>query len=116
MQHEVKKISRIVDELTTFFLKEDTNEVEFKIKKEIDKTTIEIIDVQTHFDENDIDEIRQVLNVQRQIEIETYYWQLAGETDLGEELLLIGTMVDEAIVEKIDGNLSIKLVRKIINN
>jgi len=114
MQHEVKKISRIVDELTTFFLKEDTDEVGFRIKKSPDKTVIELVDYNTHFNEESINEIREVLNVQRQIEIEAYYWQLAGETDLGEELLLIGTMVDEAIVEKVDGNLNIKLIRNIM--
>ena len=114
MQHEVKKISRIVDELTTFFLKEDTNEVEFKIKKDKNESIIEIIDYNTHFDQESIDRIREVLNVQRQMEIETYYWQLAGEADEGEELLLIGAMIDEAIVEKKDGNLKIKLIRKVI--
>lgn len=114
MQHEVKKLSRIVDELTTFFLKEDTNEVDFKIKKEKGKTIIQLIDYNTHFDEEAINDIREVLNIQRQIEIETYYWQLAGETDLGEELLLIGAMVDEAIVEKKSGNLEITLIRNII--
>lgn len=115
MQHEVKKISRIVDELTTFFLKEDTNEIEFKIKREIDRTIIDIVDYNTHFDEDSIREISEILNVQRQIEIEAYYWQLAGETDSGEELLLIGTMIDQAIVKKENGNLIIKLIRKIIS-
>jgi hypothetical protein len=111
MRHETKKISRIVDELTTLFLKKDTNEVDFKIKKEPDQTVIEIIDYRTHFEDAYIEQLRETLNIQRQWEIEEYYWQLTGETDYDEELCLVGVMIDEAIVEKRDGNLYMRLVR-----
>ncbi|MDF2613064.1 MAG: uncharacterized protein K0S71_850 [Clostridia bacterium] len=111
MKHETKKISRIVDELTTLFLKQDTDEVDFKIKREPHQTTIKMIDYRTHFDDEYIDELRQQLSIVRQWEIEEYYWQLTGETDCDDELTLIGAMVDKAIVEKKDGNLYIELIR-----
>ncbi|WP_069998032.1 hypothetical protein [Cellulosilyticum sp. I15G10I2] len=111
MRHETKKISRIVDELATLFLKKDTNEVDFKIKREPHQTIIEIIDYRTHFDEVYINQLRETLNIQRQWEIEEYYWQLTGETDYDEELTLVGAMIDEATVEKKDGNLYMKLIR-----
>lgn len=113
MHHEVKKISKIVDELMTFFLKEDTNEVDFNIKREADKSIISITDYNTRFDDESIQQISETLNVQRQLEIEAYYWQLCGETDSDDELLLVGAMVDEAKVEKTNGNLVIKLIRHI---
>lgn len=100
MRHETKKICRIVDELTTLFLKEDTNEVDFKIKKDTDKAVISIVDYGTHFSEEDVRYFREMLGVQRQCEIEEYYWQLAGETDDEEELTLVGAMIDEVKIER----------------
>lgn len=111
MKHETKKISRIVDEIMTLLLKEDTNEVEFKIKRDRDKTTINIIDYGTHFDSACIEQFERTLNAQRQGEVEEYYWQLAGENDCDEELILVGAMIDEAKVEKKEGNLYFELIR-----
>ncbi|GAU77804.1 hypothetical protein [Fusibacter sp. 3D3] len=111
MRHETKKICRIVDELTTLFLREDTNEVDFKIKKEQDRTLIQITDYETHLSDEEIAHLKETLNAQRQYEIEEYYWQLAGETDDEAELTLVGAMIDAATVEKRAGNLYIELVR-----
>lgn len=111
MRHEVKKICKIVDELTTILLKEDTDEVDFKIKKEIDRTIISIVDYRTRYTKADVDELMECFNVQRQHEVEEYYWQLVGESDDDSELTVIGTMVDEATVELKDGNLYMTLVR-----
>lgn len=111
MRHEVKKISRIVDELTTLFLREDTNEVSFHIKTGKDKAVITIVDYATRFEDAYIQHLSDTLNTQRQAEIEEYYWQLAGETDEGDELTLISAMIDTAIIEKRDGNLYIELIR-----
>lgn len=111
MRHETKKICRIVDELTTLFLKEDTNEVDFKIKREEKRTIIKITDYRTKFSDSDIYYLSEMLSLQRQSEIEEYYWQLAGETDDEEELTLIGAMIDEAKIEKRDFNLYIELIR-----
>lgn len=111
MRHEIKKISRIVDELTTLFLKEDTNEVDFSIKRLKDHTVIRIVDHGTHFDDAYIEQLGEIFNSQRQCEVEEYYWQLCGEVDCDEELTLIGNMIDKATVEKIDGDLHLELIR-----
>ena len=111
MRHEIKKVSRIVDELTTLFLREDTDEVDFKIKTYPDKAVIHIVDYGTHYDEDYIEHFAETLNLQRQSEIEEYYWQLAGEADESDELTLISAMIDSAIVEKRDGNLYLELIR-----
>lgn len=111
MRHEIKKISRIVDELTTLFLKEDTNEVDFSIKRLEDYTVIKIRDHGTHFEDDYIDQLREVFNTQRQCEVEEYYWQLCGEVESDDELTLIGCMIDKAIVEKRDGDLYLELIR-----
>ncbi len=112
MRHEIKKICRIVDELTTMFLCHDTDEVDFKIITQPDCAIIKIVDYNTRYDDEDISHLRTLLNCQRQNEIEEYYWQLAGETDEDDELTLIGAMIDSAVVEKRDGNLYLDLIRK----
>lgn len=114
MRHEVKKICRIVDELTTLFLRDDTNEVDFKIKRTGNTSIITIVDYNTHFDDAYVRHLKEMLSGQRQAEIEEYYWQLAGETDEGDELTLISSMIDSAEVEKRDGNLYITLTRSAI--
>lgn len=111
MKHEVKKISRIVDELTTFLLSKDTNHVDFSIKKDDQKTIIEIVDYDTHFTEEFIEQLRNTLNIQRQKEVEEYYWRLAGQTDCDDEMTLVGTMVDEAKIDIVDGNLCMRIIR-----
>lgn len=111
MRHEIKKISRIVDELTTLFLKEDTNEVDFSIKRFKDHTSIKIVDYGTQFTDAYINQLREIFNTQRQHEVEEYYWQLCGEVDDDEELTLIGCMIDKATLEKREGNLYIELIR-----
>lgn len=111
MRHEIKKICRIVDELTTVLLKEDTDEVDFKIKKENDRTIISIVDYQTRYTQENVNELMACLNVQRQHEVEEYYWQLVGETDDDSEMMIIGTMIDEAKVSLKDGNLYMELIR-----
>ncbi|OPL07656.1 MAG: hypothetical protein AVO33_04190 [delta proteobacterium ML8_F1] len=112
MKHEIKKISRIVDELTTLFLKEDTNEVDFSIKILPEQTRITISAHATHFTEADVEQLKNILGAQRQYEVEEYYWQLAGECDdIDHELTLVGAMVDEATVEIKEGSLFIELIR-----
>jgi hypothetical protein len=111
MRHEKKKLCKIVDELTTLFLREDTNEVDFKIITESDRSIVRIVDYNTKYSEDFINHFEKMLNNQRQSEIEEYYWQLAGENDDDDELTLISAMIDSATVEKRDGNLYIELVR-----
>lgn len=112
MRHEIKKVCKIVDELTTFFLCEDTNEVDFKVISNPDHTIIRIVDYNTHFPDSYIDYLRVTFNSQRQTEIEEYYWTLAGNNDEENEMTLVGAMIDSATIEKRDGNLYLELIRK----
>ncbi len=114
MRHEIKKVCRIVDELTTLLLSKDTNEVDFKIVTQPDRSIINIVDYNTRFEDAYIDHLRLTLNRQRQTEIEEYYWQLTGETDSDDEITLVGAMIDTATIEKRDGNLYIQLIRLVI--
>jgi len=113
MRHEIKKVSKIVDELMTLLLREDTDEVDFKVKKEQDHYKIVVTDYNTKFTQAEAKEFEEYFNVQRQHEYEEYFWQLVGESDCDVELTMIGAMVDEAIVELRGNDLYMEIIRKI---
>ncbi|QUI25148.1 hypothetical protein HZI73_23890 [Vallitalea pronyensis] len=111
MQHEIKKITRIVDEMLTMFMMTGTHEMDVRIQKEQDKTSIYFTQYGSTFDDDYIEQLENNLNIQRQCEVEGYYWQLTGENDMDEQLFLVGAMIDQVIIEKEEGKLSIELVR-----
>ncbi len=112
MQHEVKKVTLIINELVTMMLQNGSEDVDVKIKRDGDTTAITVVQHPCSFDEEFLTNLQYSLNTQRQSEVEGYYWQLCGDDDTGDELFLVGAMVDEATVEVVDGDLRIHLVRK----
>lgn len=116
MRHEAKKIAQIVSEILTLFLLNGAENIDIKVNTKItaDGQNTEIILIQYECDYEDefIQKIKYNLNTQRQYEIEGYYWQLVGEDDSGDELHLVGAMVDKANVTKKGKNLHIQLLRK----
>lgn len=113
MQSEIKKITRIIDEITYVLMKNGSKDIDVKIKRSKDLSTIYIVDYDTKYSNEDIDELNEVLNIQRQYEIEGYYWELVGEDNDGDELFLVGSMIDKAEVKKIGENLYIKMDRSL---
>ena len=113
MHNEIQKTTKIIDEFTSLLIKKGTTEIDVKIKKEDDVTTIFITDYNTSMNEEDINNLNEFLNIQRQSEVEEYYWGLMGETSDEDELFLIGSMLDSATLELKDNNLYIKLIRKL---
>ncbi len=111
MKHEIKKICKIVDEMTTLLLRDDTDTVDIKINRMKDRTVISIVDYNTKYTQKDADLLIECFNVQRQREVEEYYWQLVGEADNDSELTIIGIMVDSSTIELKDNNMYIELVR-----
>ena len=85
MQNEVKKITRLVDEVTSLLMRSGSND--------------------------EISSLNDVLNIQRQCEVEEFYWELMGDDSHEDELFLVGSMVDKATVNKIDKDLHIVMYR-----
>lgn len=112
MQHESKKIALIVNELVTMLLLNSNGNIEVDIKRSDEATEIAIIQHQCSYDEDFIQMLRYSLNVQRQTEVEGYYWQLVGDDDDCDELSLVGTMIDQAVVELKGQDLWIDIIRK----
>lgn len=117
MQHEAKKIAQIVNEILTMLLLNGAEHMEIKVNtKESAKgqsTEIVLIQHDCDYDDEFIEKINYNLNTQRQYEIEGYYWHLVGEDDTGDELHLVGAMVDKAHVVRKGRDLYIQLLRKV---
>ena len=111
MKHEIKKISKILDELVTFCFKHGTNNMNISVENGETFFKIKIHTDNIDCDNKRVKLLKDLLNMPRQTEIEEYYWELAGENDHDTELSLVGMMVDEAEVEFQDTALTITLYR-----
>ena len=113
MLHEEKKLAKIVEELTVFFFGIGGNDMSSSIKR-VGQTAIISFksNYAPHFSEK-LDSMKECLEGQKNDGMEDIYWELVGSGDPGEgsQLLLIGMMVDEAIIEKQDDYVLIQLVR-----
>jgi len=112
MKHEEKKVAVIIDEIITLLLLEGAEEIDVNIKREANVSKVEIIHRNCQLKSEFIEKIRNSLDVQRQNEVEGYYWQLVGDDHNGDELYLVGAMIDNAQVEMIDKDLTIRFSRK----
>ncbi|MFV0499298.1 MAG: hypothetical protein ACK5NF_04605 [Bacilli bacterium] len=111
MNHFDKKIGKIIDELTTYLLKKNCNNIDISIKK-----SEEEVHLIFNFDficSKLIDMLEETLSQERDESMEEYGWELLGENDCSGELNLIGMCIDDLNVE-IDGNHArIELIRKL---
>lgn len=111
MKHEMKKVSKIIDEMTTYGLKNGAEDIEIKIKNTPDYFKLQFVFKKIHISASDYGELIKALKVPRQMEIEEYCWELAGENDLDLGTNLIGTMTDEVKIEQEEDSLMIELFR-----
>lgn len=113
MLHEEKKLVKIVEELTVFFFGIGGNDMSSSIKR-VGQTAV--ISFKSNYDINFSDKLKSMqecLDGQRNDGMEDIYWELVGSGDPGEssQLLLIGMMVDEVMIEKQEDYVLIQLVR-----
>lgn len=112
MKNEIIKVTKIVDELIDFYFVNSAKKVNISVEETKDSFIIEIESDNIRCDEEKIQNFKDLIDIQRQREMEEYYWQLAGTSLDGEEYNLIGMMVDESIVEYNCPRLKITLIRK----
>ncbi len=62
--------------------------------------------------DGEVARMRDTLNIPRQRDMEQNYWNVSGGEETGDELLLVGVMVDEAQVRYEEGRLCVELVRR----
>ena len=112
MRHEVKKIAKMIDEITTFFLEHHAKSLDIKITNLSDREIIRVEAVELDDVAVCVEDLQRCLSYPRECEMEEYYWELAGETEGSEELSLVGTMIDEATVGYEKDRVVLELMRK----
>ena len=111
MKHNKKRISKIVDELINYLFSIGATDININIQERSEEYKIIITSNYKEGKDNKINKLIKALNAPKIEEIEEYYWELAGESDVGSELHLIGMMVDKAEVSVIDQVLKLDISR-----
>lgn len=112
MKHKFEKNLRIINEMMTYMYKLGTKNININYKEENSLTIFNITGNIESIPEKKLSDLKEKLNTDRIHEIEEYYWHLGGESEIGEELSLIGMMIDDANISFEDNVLSIVIHRK----
>jgi len=112
MIESIKKITKIVDEITTYFMIHNSKEIDVKIVDSEEHTLIVFNVKNIDIIREEIDALEYSLSIPRQSDVEEYYWQLNGSGETEIELDVIGMMIDTYTLKLNDNNLTLELYRK----
>lgn len=115
MLHEERKISKIIEELTVYFLAIGADTVQSSIKIEGTQAVISFrANYQPEYAKR-LESMEKCLKEQKNDYVEGIYWELAGSGNPGEssQLLLVGMMIDRAEIEREEGAVSLKLYKEL---
>ncbi len=114
MKHEIKKVMKLADEVMTLCMfKYEAEEVDLSIRLTDGAYRLHFRFPGAMLTAEDLASLKKNLDIERNPELEDYYWQLAGEIENSSELALVAMMSDEADVQFDDGVLQIEIVRKV---
>ncbi len=113
MSYKLEKTMRIVDELVGFCCRRGCKDLCINYNTINPKeTVVTIVAKNTVFSEDDISLLNSSLSQNRQREMEECYWLITGDDSFGDELSLIGVMVDDCEITYIDNALKIVVHRE----
>lgn len=112
MKHKFEKNLRIINEMMTYMYKLGAKNISIDYKEENTLTKFTILGNIQSISDRKLDDLKEKLNTDRMHEIEEYYWHLGGESEIGEELSLIGMMIDTADISFNNNLLSVIIYRK----
>ncbi len=113
--NEIKKISKLTDEMVTFYMERKADQISVQITQTKEGTHIATHARNVNISERELKRICENINKQNRLaEMEEYYWTLAGEGSSSIALSLVAIMVDSAEVAfRKDNNIvEINLFRK----
>lgn len=115
MNHGEKKVAKIIEELTMYFFAIGADKIESGISVAGRDVTITF---QANYKEEYRDKLHNLdkyLNEPKNEGIEDFYWELAGSGDPGEgnQLMLLGMMIDRADIQISDTQVTLKLYKQL---
>lgn len=111
MKHDKKRISKMVDELVTYMFSIGATDISINISDEPDTYRIHLESNYLDKYRKNLDKLQKYLNYDKQEEMEEYYWELAGDSDIDTELTLVGMMTDKAEIDFTGDRIKITLHR-----
>lgn len=114
MIHNEKKLANIVEELTMHFFAMEATDIRSSIQVEGKRARIEFDADYSPEYEDRLPSLEKYLKTPKNEALGDFYWELAGSGDPGEagQLLLVGTMVDEAEIRVENGRVNIQLYKE----
>ncbi len=96
MSFRLEKTMRIVDELVGFCCRRGGKNITINYNTEKPKMTeITVTSPNTTVTSDELTALDKTLSQHRQHEMEEMYWLISGDDSFGDELSLVGVMVDE---------------------
>ncbi len=118
MNATIKKMTRIMDELTYFFFSVGSQGIQIELRRLEDGCELHFssgYSPEERIRVNDLERFLQVEESQRDQSLEEFFWQLAGSNRNGDgqdsELHLIGQMIDRASVQINDERVDLVLFK-----
>lgn len=111
MRTNIKKVTKIVDELTSYILLKRGSNISINIMENEGKYVIKFFAENIMLSKSDVSDIKEALGTPRQKDMEEYYWQLGGLNQPEGELELIGMMTDDFSISYENNKLSLELIR-----
>ncbi len=112
MRYEVKKITKMIDEVTNYFLFNYRCKTKIEVIPEKSGYTINFFFEGLELEEKEMKKLLEIMGSGRDTSLANYYWQLTGEIENDNELYLIAMMCDDVKIEQQKKGLSIMLSRK----
>lgn len=112
MKYEIQKITRIIDVIVDFYMSHQAKNLTMSLEDTEDTYILNFEAEQIQCSETTANGLNKLLNAGRQPEVEEVYWQLGSNDVEGDEINLVGMMVDEVKIDYNCPHLKIMLIRK----
>lgn len=109
---KVKLISKIVDEITSFYLENGAEDFQIRIGKERNNSYNIHIHGSISLSDSEIIELKKVMNIHHDVEY-SEYWELMGEGESSDELALVARICDSVDISYKDRVLEMVLRKKV---
>lgn len=111
MKYEIQKITRIIDVIVDFYMSHQAKNLDMSLDDTGDKYILNFESENIVCSEKTANGLNKLLSAGRQPEVEEMYWQLGSNDVEGDEINLVGMMIDEVKIDYNCPHLKIMLVR-----
>jgi hypothetical protein len=112
MKQRCMKSLKIANEIMSVLTHDHAYILKSELKFKRNETHFNFTLKPNRFNEEELRDFLEMLNLPRQSEMEEYYWSLLGENKSDDNILVVARMIDEATAHVEDDTLTIHIIRK----